>query len=57
MADEPDQNQLPPDPMNVFDGLAAVHHEWFEAWQRSGFTEAQAFELVKTAVHAGFRSS
>jgi adenosine deaminase len=31
-----------------------VQHEMFLAWQAAGFSEQQAFELVKTAFAAAF---
>jgi hypothetical protein len=48
------QDGMPTDPMTPVQGITAMHHEWFEAWQEAGFTEAQAFELTKVAVAQGF---
>ena len=35
----------------TLDEAAAAMHEMYEAYIRAGFTEAQALELVKAAIH------
>jgi hypothetical protein len=47
--DDEQQGDLTPMAMN-----ATVQHELFLAWQSAGFTEMQAFDLLKIAVFAAF---
>ena len=35
---------------NVFDPLATQLHDLFESCKKAGFTDEQAFELIKTIV-------
>ena len=44
-----------PEPITVLAARAAELHEMYLAFQNSGFTEAQAFDLVKTMVTATIR--
>jgi len=45
----------PQDPMPGLADAAVTLHELFVQYQDAGFTEAQAFDLVKTALLAGLR--
>lgn len=45
---------MPPDPVGMLTAMAGMHHEWFQAWQAAGFTEEQAFGLVREVVSAAF---
>jgi hypothetical protein len=42
----------PQDPMTALVEGAALQHEMFLAWMAVGFTEYQALELLKVAIHA-----
>lgn len=44
----------PIDPLDGMIGAAVAMHELFLQYQEAGFTEGQAFELVRTAVAAMF---
>jgi hypothetical protein len=50
------ENGMPSDPVTGLGSIAAMHHEWYLAWQEAGFTEPQAFDLVKVAISSAFRS-
>jgi hypothetical protein len=45
---------MPPDPMTPLSQMGSNYHEMFLALQASGFSEDQAFELMRTAVFAAF---
>jgi hypothetical protein len=47
----------PSDPITPLLESATQIHEMFLAWQKAGFTEAQAFELVRTAIGAMFKGA
>jgi hypothetical protein len=42
----------PEDPMTALQANAASQHEMFLAWVATGFTEAQALELLKAVLAA-----
>lgn len=45
---------MPDDPMTPLGQMGSNYHEMFLVMQASGFDEAKAFELVRTAVFAAF---
>lgn len=51
-----DDDAMPVDPVTGLAAAAAMHHEWYLAWQNAGFSDAESFELLKIAVAAAFRT-
>lgn len=47
---------MPAEPLTMLGTVAALHHECYTVWRAAGFTEDQAFELVKEVVAAAYRS-